>query len=226
MESSLEQWLEELFSCDEQNGSMTEKQQRIIKAAVESFSEKGYAATSTSEIAQKAGVAEGTIFRHYKTKKELLIAITVPVITKMIEPLFLRDFTRMLDAPYETYEEFLRALFRNRYEFARNNLPIVKIIMQEIPFHEELRETFKRVATESVLPRFQRVTEAAKEKGILKADIPVPSMIRFIVSSMLGLVITLLVIQPESGLDEQEELEQTIGMIMHGIAANPAPEGG
>ncbi|MDP4171296.1 MAG: helix-turn-helix domain-containing protein, partial [Bacillota bacterium] len=37
---------------------LTEKQKKIIVAAIESFSEKGFAATSTSEIAKKAGVAE------------------------------------------------------------------------------------------------------------------------------------------------------------------------
>lgn len=225
MEPSLEQWMEELFGRDDRNGSMTEKQQRIVKAAIECFSEKGYAATSTSEIAQKAGVAEGTIFRHYKTKKDLLIAIIAPVMAKLIGPLFLRDFAKMLDAPYETYEDFLRALFRNRYEFARNNLPIVKIIVQEVPFHEELRETLKRVAAETVMTRFQRVIETCKEKGMLTDSIPTPAMIRFVISSMVGLVMTLLVIMPEKELDEQEELELTIRMIMHGIAAKPAPEG-
>lgn len=51
------------------NQDLTPKQAKILQAAVEIFAEKGYAATSTSEIAKRAGVAEGTIFRHYKTKK-------------------------------------------------------------------------------------------------------------------------------------------------------------
>lgn len=50
-------------------GDLTERQKKIVAAAIESFAEKGYSATSTKEIAQKAGVAEGTIFRHYKTKR-------------------------------------------------------------------------------------------------------------------------------------------------------------
>ena len=41
---------------------------RILEA-VDMFGEKGYASTSTSEIAKRAGVAEGTIFRYYKTKR-------------------------------------------------------------------------------------------------------------------------------------------------------------
>src|SRR5690554_2141452 len=73
MQQSNEQWIEQLLKMND-DVKMTEKQSRIIQAAVEIFSEKGYAASSTSEIAQKAGVAEGTIFRHYKTKKDLLMS--------------------------------------------------------------------------------------------------------------------------------------------------------
>jgi hypothetical protein len=43
--------MEKLFEDEE---GLTEKQKKIIIAAIESFSENGYAATSTSEIAKKA----------------------------------------------------------------------------------------------------------------------------------------------------------------------------
>ena len=39
----------------------TEKQQRIIETTIKLFAEKGYANTSTAEIAKVAGVSEGTI---------------------------------------------------------------------------------------------------------------------------------------------------------------------
>ncbi|MDP4107839.1 MAG: helix-turn-helix domain-containing protein, partial [Bacillota bacterium] len=44
---------------------MTEKQQKIVETAIQMFADKGYASTSTAEIAKAAGVAEGTIFRHF-----------------------------------------------------------------------------------------------------------------------------------------------------------------
>jgi AcrR family transcriptional regulator len=215
----MEQWIEELFEKDEMAARMTEKQRRIVLAAIETFAEKGYAATSTSEIAQKAGVAEGTIFRHYKTKKDLLLSIISPVMAKLVAPFLLRDFTKMLDAPYATYEDFLRALFHNRYNFAKDNLAIVKIIVQEVPFHDELREHFKKIVEEIVITRFHRIIETYKEKGELDAALPTSAMIRFTISVMLGLVATLLILVPERNLDESEELEHTIRMIVHGIGA-------
>ncbi|MCB0403125.1 MAG: helix-turn-helix transcriptional regulator [Flavobacteriales bacterium] len=54
---------------------MTEKQINILQAALELFAEEGFKSTSTSKVAQKAGVSEGLIFRHFTNKEGLLEAI-------------------------------------------------------------------------------------------------------------------------------------------------------
>lgn len=54
---------------------MTDKQERILRAALELFANEGYNASSTSKIAKKAGVSEGLIFRHFGNKKGLLTAL-------------------------------------------------------------------------------------------------------------------------------------------------------
>ena len=47
---------------------------RLIKAAVQLFSEKGYQGATTREIALTAGVSEVTLFRHFASKDQLLEA--------------------------------------------------------------------------------------------------------------------------------------------------------
>lgn len=54
---------------------MTEKQEKILKAALELFASQGYHVTSTSKVARLAGVSEGLIFRHFENKEGLLMAI-------------------------------------------------------------------------------------------------------------------------------------------------------
>jgi len=51
--------------------SSTEVRQLILQAALQLFGEKGYAATSTVEIATQAGVAESVIFRQFGDKAAL-----------------------------------------------------------------------------------------------------------------------------------------------------------
>ena len=54
---------------------MTEKQEKILQAALQLFAKEGFHATSTSKVAKAAGVSEGLIFRHFGNKEGLLQAI-------------------------------------------------------------------------------------------------------------------------------------------------------
>jgi AcrR family transcriptional regulator len=51
------------------------KKDDILQTATRLISEKGYRNTSIAELAKLTGVAEGTIFYHFKTKEELFLAI-------------------------------------------------------------------------------------------------------------------------------------------------------
>jgi AcrR family transcriptional regulator len=218
MMSNSEKMIETLLEDDEQ---LTEKQKKIIIAAIEYFSEKGYAGTSTSEIAKKAGVAEGTIFRHYKTKKDLLLSIVTPVMTKLIAPFVMRDINKVLNHDYDHYEDFLRAMILNRRDFLQNHFPVLKIMLQEIPFHPDLRDQFMKHVAGKIFKRFDTLVKHYQEKGQI-IEIPTQSVIRFSASTVIGYLLTRYVILPENDWNDEEEIERTIQFIMHGLSGtNP-----
>ena len=64
-----------------------EKRQTLLDAAAETVAEQGLAASPTSLIAKKAGVAEGTLFRYFPTKDDLLNELYIHLKQNMCETL-------------------------------------------------------------------------------------------------------------------------------------------
>ena len=54
------------------SGSADLTRQRLIRSALELFTTRGYHDTTTAQIAKKAGIAEGTIYRHFASKQQLV----------------------------------------------------------------------------------------------------------------------------------------------------------
>lgn len=220
MSDKKEQWLTDLIQLTEgyDQQKKTDKQTKILEAAIEIFSEKGFAATSTSEIAQKAGVAEGTIFRHYKTKKDLLLSIAGPIATKLVAPFLMRDFAKLLDIPYNRADEFFRAIARDRIVFARKNIKLIKILVHEVPFQPELMEQIKSLVTKVVVTRIEKVVKHFQEQGQL-IEAPPWRIMRSTASLFIGMIIFHVFLTPESPFDEEEEIDRTLDILMHGIAS-------
>jgi len=200
---------------DDQN--LTEKQKGILAAATELFAEKGYAATSTSEIAKKAGVAEGTIFRHYKSKKDLLLTIVSPTMMRVIGPVVKKDINKVLNQEFTTFEDFIRAMVSNRIEFVKNNIPMLRVVIQELPFHEELKKQAIEHIGNDVFERLREIVRHFQAKGQI-IDMHPDTIIRVVASSIFSYIITSYVILPEVDWDEEVEIERIIQVLTNGIA--------
>ncbi len=57
---------------------------KIIEAAIEVFSEKGYTGASIDEIAARAGVSKGLVFWYYKSKKNLIKEVALRVLPRTL----------------------------------------------------------------------------------------------------------------------------------------------
>lgn len=64
--------------------SKSEKYQRIFRATEALFGERGYDAVATREIAERADVASGTLFRYAATKAELLMMVYNEALTAAV----------------------------------------------------------------------------------------------------------------------------------------------
>ncbi|MTW87587.1 TetR family transcriptional regulator [Virgibacillus dakarensis] len=200
-----------------QTEKMTSKQIKILEAAIELIAEKGYSATSTSEIAKRAGVAEGTIFRHYRTKKDLLLSIVNPVIINLMAPVFAEKLVdQVFHESHTSFEDFLYLFIKNRFEFVQSNVPLIKIVVQELAFHPEIQAAYKKVSLEKVFPAINQTLNLYKEKNQLK-NIPNDSIMRMIAPTVIGFLLTRFIIQPDKEWDDEAEIKRTVEYILRGV---------
>jgi TetR/AcrR family transcriptional regulator, repressor of fatR-cypB operon len=54
------------------SGKKEERRSALLQAALDLFAEQGFNGSSTALIAQRAGVASGTLFYHFKSKEDLI----------------------------------------------------------------------------------------------------------------------------------------------------------
>lgn len=212
-----QQWIMEIINETDKHYKVTDKQVRVLEAAIEMFAEKGYSNTSTSEIAKKAGVAEGTIFHNYKTKKELLLAIVTPTLTKVVAPIIEKNFVKdVFEKKYDSYEDFLRVLITNRYKFVKSRVPIMRIFLQEVAFHADINADIKKLFANRVYQQFTSIVVHFQSIGQLKS-IPTDTIIRLTITSIIGFLVIRFLILPEHNWDDVTEIDNTIDFIVSGL---------
>ncbi|MDP4179285.1 MAG: helix-turn-helix domain-containing protein, partial [Bacillota bacterium] len=97
MDSDEKDIVEKLLKDDDSTEEeITKRQWQILDAAVKVFSEKGFEGSRTSDIAKEAEVAEGTIFKYFKTKKELLKGLMIPLILKFFKPMMFNSLENIM----------------------------------------------------------------------------------------------------------------------------------
>jgi AcrR family transcriptional regulator len=195
----------------------TDKQQKIVETAIKMFAEKGYANTSTSEIAKKAQVAEGTIFRHYGTKDNLLLSVILPFLKESLPTIAEEVFTEVMSKNVVCFEDFLRALLKNRIAFIKENKEIFQIVIKEFLYNENLRKELLPYFSETIGQRLTKVIETYKQRGEL-VDIPSNIILRLMFTFVGGYFVSRFVLLPKISLmNEEAEIDTAIHFIMNGI---------
>ena len=210
--------LDEMTKILEKSNKQTVKQKKIIEVAITSFAEKGYSNTSTSEIAKKAGVAEGTIFKHYGTKENLLLSIMVPFL-KDFFPTMADELIGELMNDKCSFEEFLRALLTNRSAFFSENREIFQVFIKEMFYKEELRNELLPNVLEIGSNHLIKVIEVFKQRGEIR-DIPNEIILKMLSTVIGGLFISNFVLLNKHSVSENE-IEEAIFFILNGLGQSP-----
>lgn len=213
----MSKWMNYIIQESNKENKLTKKQENILIAAVELISEKGYEKVSTAEIAKKAGVAEGTIFRQYRTKGDLLDAILIPSFIRFAKPMIIKDFiSGVLDKEYPSLENFVETIVRDRYEFAKEETPLFKIVIQEMISQDYIKEEIRKTFLNDAYPVFTKLINKFKiENEIIDVDEVI--LFRIIINNMLGFLIPRFVLFPDLQWDDEKEINMVIQSIIKSL---------
>jgi AcrR family transcriptional regulator len=207
-----------LRSINNLEEDITEKQLKILEAAILVFSEKGFEGSRTSDIAKEADVAEGTIFRYYKTKKDLLMGIMFPLVTKFFRPLIMRSAEQIVkNQADKPTREVLKAVFLDRLKLVRKNMPLIKIVVVESLYHPELLKPIQ----EKLMPEIVGFVDSIINKNIKEGnfrEVDARLITRTSMSLLAGYLI-LTTVYPDMFPTENDEteVEKIVDVLLNGV---------
>jgi len=134
---------------------------RILEAAQRLFASKGFDGTSTRELAQAAGVAEGTLFRYFPNKKAILVEVATSGWVEILTDL-LTELSEM-----GSYKAVAQVMRRRMWNFQKN-ADVMRVCFMEVQFHPDLRDRIQLEVITKMTDVGEAFFQTAMDKGIYR----------------------------------------------------------
>ncbi|WP_373528067.1 TetR/AcrR family transcriptional regulator [Nostoc sp.] len=134
---------------------------RILEAAQRLFASKGFDGTTTRELAQAAGVAEGTLFRYFPNKKAILVEVATSGWVEILTDL-LTELSEM--GSYKAVAQVMRRRMWN----LQKNADLMRVCFMEVQFHPDLRDRIQLEVITKMTDVGEAFFQTAMDKGIYR----------------------------------------------------------
>lgn len=145
----------------------SDKYQRILDAAVEVIAQKGFFHSRVSEIAERAGVADGTIYLYFKNKDELLMAAIDSAFHGFIGRAR-RELSQITDP-----REKLRRMAFLHLEALGNNRNMAIVFQTELRHSAKFLVQFSHNLLVEYFDLIRDVLREGQEAGVFRSELPV-----------------------------------------------------
>ena len=187
----------------------------ILIAARAELSEKGYENFLPAGVAKRCGVSEGTIYRYFPTRRELLSRVAEDWFGEIlaVEP----EIARRNDA----YDQ-LRHLIRHSLGVVRREPALTRFVLTELRADPQYRSTrvyaLNRRFTSSVIS----LVKDGIQRGAFRADVS-PSLVRDMIFGGIEHR-TWNFLRGQGDFSVEDVGDSIADLIVHGLARRPAPD--
>lgn len=183
---------------------------RLYGAAVEVIAEDGYAAATVEAIAERAGVAKGTVFYNFGSKEGLFTALLEHGIRRLSDAM--TQAARGQESPLGALDAVIMAQLRFFEEYAA----FARVLLTEM-WRTAWQETVATLRRE-VLGVYADVLRRAVAEGVVRADLDVETA----ATALFGMVLTTSIerraLHPARPV---EQLHATLVNLVHGRVTDP-----
>lgn len=181
-----------------------------MRAAVEVLATRGFQRTKIRDIAQLAGVADGTIYLYFKNKDDLLIQLFEDVMDHVLS-----HFDRALEGK-EDPEDKLRSLLTTHFQLVEYDPMNAKIISVVLRQSSTFVQEYKNPLFSKYLHLIEEILREGIEQGCFRQDL-LPSVLgRAIFGALDEIALAwLLSRRRESSLEDAARMLSE--MVLHGI---------
>ena len=141
------------------------KYRKIISAATKVFAKNGFYKAKVSEIAKKAGIADGTIYIYFKHKDDILIALFEGKMQEVLDNM--KKQISLESDPLKKIQRF--ALIH--LKLIEDNKDMAEIIQVELRQSGKFMKNYHNEKFTQYLDLIGDIIEEGKEKGLIKSDI-------------------------------------------------------
>ena len=150
--------------------NLTEKQKRVLQASLELFASQGFEATTSQQIAKRAGVSVGSVYHTFPTKQAILVAVLAPIFEGTMDTVANQFNDNTFGKGFESVEELVKVTIADRFYFADKNINVIRLMLGQMlvnsVFVEDLKNFFEQQAKQLVLPTIVRLQAEQKIKNL------------------------------------------------------------
>jgi TetR/AcrR family transcriptional regulator, cholesterol catabolism regulator len=188
------------------------RKEQVIRKAAELFREKGYAASSMRDLAQKLGIEAASLYSHIKSKEEILRNLCFDMASEFRKSL---DDVEKQNVPAS--EKLKNGIIGHIQVMARD-LTASAVFMNE---HRHLSQPFLRdflLLRINYINRFKTIIEQGVKSGEFKTNIDRKLAVMTLFSSLNWMPQWY---DPTSNIDPTELGKQLADMLVNGLKKQP-----
>ena len=187
-----------------------EKYQRIIDAATKVFAKKGFYNAKVSEIAQEAGIADGTIYIYFKHKDDILISLFEEKMKEVLDNM--KKQISLETDPLKKIEKFALV----HLKLIQDNKDIAEIIQVELRQSSKFMKNYHNIKFFEYLDLISHIIQEGKEKGLIREDI-LPGIAKRAFFGALDEMSRFWVLSKKPKYDIETASRQISGFFINGI---------